>query len=125
MINPIDLLKLVMDIKSRLDIAQRNSKTAADINTVVSVLIPTLQNLDGCHDLQDSHIQNGLADLKVFLDSDLDALSRELAVQWELTKFVCATGNEDRMRNALERLNTFLNVLDIAVNAAFQQVLNK
>jgi len=57
----------------------------------------------------------------VFLERDLDELSRELSEQWGITKMVYATGNEDRMKAALGRLNNILNALDSAVNAAFQQ----
>ena len=44
-------------IRERLNAAQRNSKTAADINTVIAVLLPTLQNLEGELAVQDPHIQ--------------------------------------------------------------------
>jgi len=44
-------------IRERLNAAQRNSKTAADINTVIAVLLPTLQNLEGEPAVQDPHIQ--------------------------------------------------------------------
>ena len=57
----------------------------------------------------------------MFLERDLDELSRELSEQWGITKMVYATGNEDRMKAALGRLNNILNALDSAVKAAFQQ----
>ena len=121
MIGITELITGVNAIRERLRAAQENSKTAADINTVMAVLLPTLQNLEASPDLQDRHIQNGLGDLKVFLERDLDTLSRELAEQWDFTRFMCATGNEDRMKAALGRLNNILNALDSAVSAAFQQ----
>ena len=52
-----ELLLGVNAIRERLNAAQRNLKTAADINTVIAVLLPTLQNLEGEPAAQDPHIQ--------------------------------------------------------------------
>ena len=57
MIGVSELLLGVNAIRERLNAAQRNSKTAADINTVIAVLLPTLQNLEGELAVQDPHIQ--------------------------------------------------------------------
>ena len=122
LISVADVLEAIISIKTRLTAVQRNSKTAAHICEVVTALEPILRSLEGNPDLQESHIQTGLSDLKVFIDSELDSLSRELEEQWEITRFVCATGNEDRMKSALERLNSSLTYLDMAMTEAYQKV---
>ena len=117
-VNISDVLQAVISLKDRLITAQRNSKTAAHICEVVAALEPILRNLEASPDLQEPHIQASLRDLKVFVDSDLDTLSQELAAQWDIERFVFATGNEDKMKNALERLNSYLNYLHLAINEA-------
>ena len=110
-----------MEIKARLNTARRNSQTAALICDVVTASEPIFQNLEASPDLQEPHVQAALCDLKVFVENELDGLTRELAEQWELTRLVYTTGNEERMKQALEHFKTYQSCLELAVNEAFQK----